>query len=245
MNLKKHIPNLLTLGNLLCGVFAIVAAFQLDFVLVAIFAGISLLLDFLDGTVARLLKVSSHLGVQLDSLADAVSFGVSPAITLYCYWQNEVVNASSSTFDMCFAGTIHFFEPYSIAFLIAAFAAYRLAIFNISEQKTDFFKGLPTPAYALACFALPLAAEQSLSLNTFLNHPVFMVMFVLSGCVLMVSSVKLFSLKLGSNNKTLNAARIALVVVSIALFIGVKFFGVILCLVIYLSLSLILQKHIH
>jgi CDP-diacylglycerol--serine O-phosphatidyltransferase len=244
LNIKRHIPNLLTLGNLLCGVFAIVAAFQLDFVLVAAFAAVSLLFDFMDGTAARLLKVSSPLGGQLDSLADVISFGVSPAITLYCYWQNEAMNATTTVFDTCFTGSVHFFEPYSIAFLIAAFAAYRLAVFNISEQQTDYFKGLPTPAFALACFALPLAAEQSLNLNTVLNQPVFIILFVMTGCVLMISSVRLFSLKLGSTNKVLNRARIALVILGIAFFIIFKFFGIILCLLTYLLLSLILQKQI-
>lgn len=244
LKIQNHIPNIITLGNLLFGVFAILAATQLEFGLVAIFAFTSLLLDFLDGTVARMLKVSSPLGGQLDSLADSISFGVSPAITLYCYWQKEALNAASTSFDNCFAGPVHFFELYSFAFLIAAFAAYRLAVFNISEQQTDYFSGLPTPAFALACFALPLAAEQSLVLNTLLNHPVFMVLFVCFGGFLMVSSLRLFSLKLGSKNTILNTVRVVLILLGISLFIWLKFFGVILCLVIYLLLSLIVQKHI-
>lgn len=244
MTIHKHIPNILTLGNLFFGVLAILAATQLHFELVAIYAFVSLLLDFLDGTVARLLKVSSPLGGQLDSLADAVSFGVSPAITLYWYWHNEAINANSTMFDSCFEGPIHFFEPYSLALLIAVFAAYRLAVFNISDQQTDYFKGLPTPAFALACFALPLAAEQSLTLNLFLTHQAFIVLFVGIGCLLMISSVRLFSLKLGSKNAILNAMRIALIILGISLFVWLKFFGVILCLVVYLLLSLIVQKQI-
>ena len=84
-SIKNQIPNLLTLANLLCGTLIIISAFQLQFVNIAWLAAAALVFDFLDGTAARLLKVSSPLGKELDSFADMVSFGVAPAMVLYNY----------------------------------------------------------------------------------------------------------------------------------------------------------------
>src|ERR1043166_1044849 len=83
MNIKKHIPNMITCGNLFCGCLAIVCAFKGDLVLSAYLVGIAAILDFFDGFVARLLKVGGELGKQLDSLADMVTFGVVPGVMMY------------------------------------------------------------------------------------------------------------------------------------------------------------------
>ena len=88
--LKNQIPNLLTLSNLICGLFMIISAFQLDFVSVIYFAVAGLLFDFLDGTAARALKSTSNIGKELDSMADMVSFGAAPALVLFNYWINEI-----------------------------------------------------------------------------------------------------------------------------------------------------------
>ena len=83
MNIKKHIPNLLTCGNLFCGCLAITSAFKGDLILTAYLVGIAAVLDFFDGFVARLLQVGGELGKQLDSLADMVTFGVVPGVVMY------------------------------------------------------------------------------------------------------------------------------------------------------------------
>jgi CDP-diacylglycerol--serine O-phosphatidyltransferase len=98
--------------------------------------------DYFDGFVARLLKVSSPIGKELDSLADVVSFGVLPALVMY-----KLIGEHTTSEAL----------PY-IAFSIAAFSALRLAIFNIDETQTDSFKGLNTPANTLL-FSLLLVSR--------------------------------------------------------------------------------------
>jgi len=241
VNIKKHIPNLLTLSNLICGTLIIINAFNLQFGNVAWLAILALVFDFLDGTAARLLHVSSPMGKELDSFADMVSFGVAPAVVLYCYWQNEIFNYNSFTGWLENKAYLTDLLPY-VPLLIAAFAGYRLAKFNISEQSNDYFSGLPTPALALACFALPLAAEQFERANIWLNHPAFIILFCVIGGGLLVGNVKLFSLKIGSKNKSLNIVRIALLVICFGLLFSLHFFGAVLCLPVYILFSLSVQK---
>jgi len=95
--LKRQIPNLLTLANLLCGTLIIISAFQLQFVSVAWLAVAALAFDFLDGTAARLLHVSSPIGKELDSFADMISFGAAPALVLYTYWENELFTGTDQS----------------------------------------------------------------------------------------------------------------------------------------------------
>jgi CDP-diacylglycerol--serine O-phosphatidyltransferase len=224
--MKNQIPNVITLANLICGTLIIISAFQLNFVNVVYLAIAAMAFDFLDGTAARLLNVSSSIGKELDSMADMVSFGVAPALVLFCYWSNEGVESPFIYFPL----------------LLAAFSGYRLAKFNISEQSTDYFSGLPTPALAIAIYALPLAAEQFEQANIWLTHPVFIVLFSVLGGILLVSNVKLFSIKLGSKNKKLNIIRIAMLVSCLVLIGFLHFFGAFLCLLVYLVFSLTSQK---
>lgn len=239
LNIKNQLPNLLTLANLVCGTLIIISAFQLQFSTVAWLAVLALTFDFLDGTVARLLGVSSPIGKELDSMADMVSFGVAPALVLYNYWQNELFGGDIAPLwgSSLWSNLLIYFPLF-----IAVFAGYRLAKFNISKQATDYFQGLPTPALAVACFSLPLAAEQYQWSNSIFNHPFFIIGFCLLGGLLLVSNVKLFSLKVGSKDTTLNVWRLALVVVCVVLIGWLHFVGAFFCLVVYLVFSLFTQK---
>ena len=131
MNAKRIIPDALTCGNLLCGSIAVFLASQGAFIWAFIFILGGALFDFCDGWSARLLKVVSPIGVQLDSLADVITFGLAPAMMLFCYllpilgW---------------WAG---------LALLMAAFSALRLAKFNVDERQHDSFIGLATPPNAI------------------------------------------------------------------------------------------------
>ena len=139
LQIKKQIPNLLTLGNLICGTLIIISAVQQQrFVDLAWLAVLALAFDFLDGTAARLLGVSSEIGKELDSMADMVSFGVAPALVLYSYWNNELNQGFDAYQNVPESLS---FLPY-FALLLAAFAGYRLAKFNITEQSNDYFQGL-------------------------------------------------------------------------------------------------------
>ena len=80
--IKKHIPNALTCGNLICGIFGILYVFKGELITASVLIGIALICDWLDGFIARLLHVSSPIGKELDSLADMVTFGVLPAFMM-------------------------------------------------------------------------------------------------------------------------------------------------------------------
>lgn len=135
--MKKFIPNAITLCNLLCGVIAVIFALwdsRLDLAAACIVAGI--FFDFFDGLAARLLKVPSELGKQLDSLADLVTSGLAPAVILWVLLGDS---------------------PWRyVALAMPLFAAYRLAKFNIDERQHTSFRGLPTPANALVWASLGL-----------------------------------------------------------------------------------------
>jgi len=142
VQLKKHIPNLFTLGNMLCGCLAIIACFSWDFQLSALLIFLGAVFDFFDGFLARLLKVSGDLGKQLDSLADMVTFGLAPGIIVF-----QLLRFSLWTKDV----NIDSLYPMGafIAMLIPLLSGYRLAKFNIDTRQSDSFIGLPTPANAL------------------------------------------------------------------------------------------------
>ncbi len=142
--MKAQIPNFITLINLFLGCTAIVCAFngKLEWVPLLVFlAGIA---DFLDGFAARILNVSSPVGLQLDSLADMVTFGVVPGVAMFqllAIAYDPTINLANPTPDS--APNIYFLLP---AFLITLFSAYRLAKFNVDERQTEGFIGMPTPA---------------------------------------------------------------------------------------------------
>ena len=131
MNCKRIIPDALTCSNLLCGSIAVFMATQGAFMwaFVAILAGA--FFDFFDGLSARLLKAPSPVGIQLDSLADDITFGLAPSMILFCYLR-PILGWWAL-----------------IALLMAAFSALRLAKFNVDERQTDSFIGLATPANAI------------------------------------------------------------------------------------------------
>lgn len=153
MNLLKGIPSFITSLNLLCGLFAILFAFQEEFYLAAMAVLVAGVMDFFDGFVARLLNAATAFGRELDSLADVVTFGVAPAFITFCY--------DSSLHDPIYVNDIPlpYYGAYW-AFLIPIFAALRLARFNIDRKQKSGFLGVPTPANALFFIGLPLVVMQ-------------------------------------------------------------------------------------
>ena len=135
----RHLPNVLTLLNLLCGCLAILSLIFFQIKEALIFQCISLIADFFDGYLARKLKVAGPLGVQLDSLADVISFGFFPGIVVYSLLANGLTIDQSTTSIL----NQWMLIP---AFMLTLSAAYRLAKFNISTDQKDHFIGLPTPA---------------------------------------------------------------------------------------------------
>ena len=146
--MKQHIPNVLTLLNLLCGTIAIIFAVNNHFVAAALFVFLGIFFDFFDGFIARKLNVQSDLGVQLDSLADMVTSGVVPGIIMYKLLfltldAPEMTSEWSSTFHW---SSVKLPLLPVVGLCITLASAYRLAKFNIDEDQQTYFKGLPTPA---------------------------------------------------------------------------------------------------
>lgn len=175
--MKKQIPNLITLGNLLCGVLASLFAAVGHLNLAALFICLGIFLDFFDGMAARLLNVASPLGKELDSLADLVTSGVAPGFILMALlWDNPISRWLSY-----------------IALLMPLFAAYRLAKFNLDTRQSHSFLGLPVPANALIWVGLALYGSDALSLNN--ASTIILIVISLITNILMVSELPMFSLK--------------------------------------------------
>lgn len=142
--MKRHIPNIITLGNLFCGVMSIRMAVFGRWWEAVLFVFLGIVCDFLDGLIARLLHVTSPLGKELDSLADVVTSGVVPGFFLFMMlWEDCTITWLKYT-----------------AFLIPMFAAYRLAKFNLDERQHHSFLGLPTPANTLFWTGIVMWSEE-------------------------------------------------------------------------------------
>ncbi len=206
--MKKHIPNTLTCLNLVCGCLAIMGALKGNLETAAIFIIIAALFDFFDGFAARLLKVSSPIGKELDSLSDVVSFGVAPGMIIYA-WLVRCTEGISPLH----LGTAYEFLPF-IALLVPALSAVRLARFNIDENQATSFLGLPTPANAMFLGFLPLAAERLVFLNNFWIVWLLTIVFSL----LLVSRIWMLSLKFKDFKwKGMNIARYVLLILGLVL----------------------------
>jgi CDP-diacylglycerol---serine O-phosphatidyltransferase len=190
----KHIPNFITSLNLAAGFVAIIFASTGDLITASwlIFAG--MIFDFLDGFTARLLKSYSATGKELDSLADVVSFGVAPAFIIYYLLKDSlsfngqiIINTGSAKAALMLL----------IPAIMPVCAAWRLAIFNLDETQATSFKGLPTPANALAVISVVIAGyySQSALFSAFTGSPLLLILFTLFLSILMVSRMPLLSLK--------------------------------------------------
>ena len=232
MNLKKHIPNIITLLNLLCGCIALVFAGEANFEMAFFFVCLGIFFDFFDGFFARLFNVSSPLGLQLDSLADMVTSGVVPGFVLFKMLSNSV-NSDPSLMYL----------PY-LGFIITLGSCYRLANFNIDTRQTDSFIGLPTPANALFILSLPLLLKNSDSLivlELLINPWVLIFISILSAYILN-AEIPLFALKIKKFNLKDNALQLFFLLISILLLVYIQFAGVALIIVFYVLLSIFTNK---
>jgi len=193
VNFKRHIPNLFTLGNLLCGSVAVVMALQSNhFVFWPLLIFTAALLDLFDGAVARALGVSGDFGKQLDSLADVISFGLAPSVIAYIMLEIELpVELASIKY---------------IAFLNVMCAALRLAKFNISTNQTTDFHGMPSPPNGILWASLAMVYQLGSTghLGNFDFTWSIVLPLVLLSSWLMVSPIRMFSFKMKGgflNNK--------------------------------------------
>ncbi len=232
MNAKSQIPNLITLSNLLCGALAIYFVSQNNPAIGALFILGGAFLDFFDGLAARTLGVSGEMGKQLDSLADMVSFGLAPAFIAIHLAGAFEPNAVFSVWN---------FTP----LIIAPFAAYRLAKFNLDERQSVDFIGLASPSNALFWLSIPLIiafTDTGMGLGSlyleFSQSVIAINIAAVIFSVLMISEIRFFSLKFKSRKWSDNSFKIILVLVSILLLLifGVQAIPIILLLYFILSI---------
>ncbi|WP_275315534.1 CDP-alcohol phosphatidyltransferase family protein [Tenacibaculum bernardetii] len=234
--MKKHIPNLLTLGNLLSGTIAIIFALKGDFVGTAVLVTAGIVFDFFDGFVARMLNVQGELGKQLDSLADMVTSGVVPGIVML-----QLLISSLGVNEVSYFATDGNGSnlPY-IGLLLTLGACYRLANFNIDTRQSDSFIGLPTPAMTLLVISLPLIVEfsnQSFFIDLITNQ-YFLIAVTVLLTFLMNAEIPLFALKFKNFRFKENALKYIFLALSIILLIVIKFVAVPLIILLYVGLSM-------
>lgn len=219
------IPNLLTLGNLLCGCFGIFFVFEGDLKMASYLTGLALLLDFGDGFLARLLNSASPIGKELDSLADMVTFGALPAFVVF----SLVRNAS---------GEFPEYLPY-LAFVIAVFSALRLAKFNIDTRQSESFIGLPTPANGMIVAAFPFILDNS-NLD-FLANPWVLVAYAFVISFLLIAEIPLFALKFKNFTWQDNRIKYIFLVLSLVLLVLFMIPAIPLIIILYFLLSLLIH----
>lgn len=254
----KLIPNLFTLLNLFTGVIAIIFALQTEAIYITqddqmvssfniperlALAGICIFIaavfDFFDGFISRLLKASSELGKQLDSLSDVVSFGVAPAVIIY-----QLLRMSYAKEPHGLDVSLVYLWP---AIVIACAAAYRLGKFNLAEDQKTSFKGVPTPAAALLVASLPLIIH-------FGDYPVFSSFitnkWILYLCIvilsyLMVSEHRMMALKFTNFKIKEKLDLVILLVIAVISAILFKWLAVPIVFLFYVIISLVLNKKYH
>ena len=246
----KQIPNILTLSNLFCGTLAIIFILHAPEYIaefngteytvtnpepiywasaLVVLAGV---IDFFDGFVARLLKVASPLGKELDSLADVVSFGVVPGMILFRLLRSAYLQ-TPDVFDVSYFNL-------APALLVPCFAAYRLAVFNLDTRQSEHFIGVPTPAVGFLVASFPLIMLYNpYNLAHLLENVWILYGIIAALCYLMVSPHPMISLKFKNFSLKDNWARFLLVALAIASIPLLKYAAVPFVFIVYVALSLL------
>lgn len=222
------LPNVLTLANLMCGSFAALAALVLNDLATAFgWVVLAAVFDFFDGFAARLLRQSSPIGGELDSLSDVISFGFAPAAILFAMYRGAEPLWAWSDAALAAGG-------YAL-FILTAFSALRLAKFNIDPTQHTEFCGLPTPAAALLCASLGwLSARGTLQLSP---EAILLVAAVLS--LLLISPVRMFALKFAGFGWRGNQLRYLFLAAAAALIVALGAASIPLIIVLYILTSLV------
>ena len=218
--MKRHLPNFLTCCNLLCGCVGIVFVLENREIPAAYFVWLAGILDFFDGFAARMLKVTSPIGKELDSLADVISFGVLPSLVMY-----KLISASTDSS----------FLPY-LGFTIAVFSALRLAIFNVDETQRDSFRGLNTPANTLFITALPLLHDD---VGRWLYQTEVLIGITLLFSFLLVSRIEFFAFKFKNFRWQDNRIRFTFLILAVLLLVTLQILAIPVIILLYIVLSLL------
>lgn len=231
--MKKHIPNFITCLNLLCGCLALYFIFVHDDLITAAYlVVVAAVLDFLDGMAARVLRVYSEIGKQLDSLADMVSFGVVPGALML-----QLLTQSLAGSDL--PQQVVMWLPFA-GFILTVFSGLRLAKFNIDTRQTTSFIGVPTPACTLLIISFPLIlAYDTFGLTNVILNPYFLLAVTLLFSYLLVAELPLFALKFKTFAWKGNEVRFIFLGLAILLLFGLNFTAIPLIIALYILLSVI------
>jgi CDP-diacylglycerol--serine O-phosphatidyltransferase len=245
MSIKKHIPNFITLLNLFCGCLAVIFAVKNQLEVAAFFVFLGIFFDFFDGLAARLLKVQSELGLQLDSLADMITSGVVPGIVMYQLFNralgiHEKMNDGHSWSDTWhwLQNEVHILPLFGL--LVTLGSAYRLAKFNIDENQTSSFIGLPTPANTLLIISFPLilAYQGNPTIDAIILNKWFLIVITVVSCYLLNANIPLFALKFKDWSFKNNMVKYVFLVLSAVLLIVFKFIAIPIIIILYVLISL-------
>ncbi len=254
--IKRNFPNALTCCNLLCGCLAIKETLLGDLTIAFAFIGLAAIFDFFDGFVARLLKVTSPIGKDLDSLADAVTFGVTPAFIIFMLFKNSIALAGLSS--------SHYLNYLAyISFSIALFSVIRLAKFNNDTRQSQSFIGLPTPANAIFIASLPLimhvqnniyfefgfiVCDQPLqnmgAFTVFILNPWVLTALSIVQSILLVAELPLLALKFKHFAWSGNERRYILLATCVVLFCTLGFTSIPLSILAYILISLTEKQNV-
>lgn len=244
----KQLPNILTLGNLFCGALAIIYILHAP-QYIAEFNGhdyavtnpapvywasglvvLAAIFDFLDGMAARLLKLGSPFGKELDSLADMVTFGVVPGMIFFRLLRSAYMQMPD-VFDVSYVNL-------APALLVPCFAAFRLAKFNLDTRQSENFIGVPTPAVGLLVASFPLIMLYNpYNLAHYLQNIWLLYIMIVVLCYLMVAEMPMMSMKFRNFNLSQNWPRFLLLILAILAIPVLKFATVPFVFVVYVVLS--------
>ena len=233
--IKKHIPNTITCLNLLSGCVSILFTCYNHILWASVMIFVAALFDFLDGFAARLLKAKSPIGGELDSLSDVVSFGVAPSFIVAWFLSHQGIGwwvADVNAFPM-------------LAFILAMFAAIRLAKFNIDPRQSESFIGLPVPAVGLFIASLPFmifGINTETVLYKILMNPYFFLAITAIFSWLMVSEVPFFSFKFKNLKFKENILRYFVVIFAIVAVIILKWVALPFIFLFYMLLSVVCYR---
>lgn len=231
--MKRHIPNAITCCNLICGCIATCLAFGGKAETALLFIILGAVFDFFDGMSARLLKVSSPIGKELDSLADDITFGVAPSTIIF-----HLLGTAAYP-DVL--EPLRPWLPYT-AFVMAAFSAIRLAKFNLDERQALGFIGLPTPANALFWGALIVGSGDWLTSHLGTALPALLMAGVLVSSYLLVSEIPMFALKFKTWGWKGNEVKYSFLLTCIPLLLLLGVTGLAAVIAWYVALSAITQR---
>ena len=252
----KQVPNIFTLLNLFFGCIAIICILQNGITIIntndgtqfadipeklwlaPIFIGLAAMVDFFDGFLARLLKQSSSLGRELDSLADVVSFGVAPGMILYQFLRMSYMGQENGA-DV----SMIWLMP---AFILPCAAAYRLAVFNLDTSQSKSFKGVPVPAVGLMVASLPIIywTRNSNLVLTILLNKWYLYLIIIFLSALMVSRIPILSMKMSGKHDPQTFPRIILLLLSLISVFLFHWLAVPVIFLFYIIISLAFKNRI-